>query len=234
MLPKSASKSKTYRESISPSSQISLCEGLLRAHYGQPLHGNKRNPLNELFYIILSAQTDKDKYGRAYQGLRRLCGPWRNLLHIPASSIRDTIGAAGLGRMRAQRIIDIAKHLQDTFGEVSLRFLRGMSCPEAESYLISLPGVGKKSARCVLMYSLGRQVFPVDTHVFRTLKRLGIHNLPPPVRRWEDHIQELIPERLRFSLHVTLISLGREFCQSRSARCGECPLLSICLQNISA
>jgi len=120
----------------------------------------------------------------------------------------------------------------EKFGEPTLKSLHKMSVKEAESFLLSLPGVGKKVARCVLMYSLGRQVFPVDTHCWRIARRLGWvrptqkdkHCAP----RDMDRLQSKIPPELRYSLHVNMISLGREICTPSSPRCDECPILALC------
>ena len=118
------------------------------------------------------------------------------------------------------------------FGEPTLKPLRKMSDKDAEAFLLSLPGVGKKVARCVLMYSLGRQVFPVDTHCWRIARRLGWvrptqkdkHCAP----RDMDRLQSKIPPELRYSLHVNMISLGREFCSQAAPRCDECPISAWC------
>jgi endonuclease III len=91
-----------------------------------------------------------------------------------------------------------------------------------------LPGIGKKTARCILMYSLNRQVFPLDTHCARILKRLGFHVPNGSLRKCEDEIQHLIPAVIRYSLHVTMIDLGRRICTNRNPKCHICPLQPIC------
>ncbi|MDO9012453.1 MAG: hypothetical protein Q7U78_11700 [Gallionella sp.] len=118
------------------------------------------------------------------------------------------------------------------FGEPNLEPLRSMSDQEAEDFLLSLPGVGKKIARCVLMYSLDRQVFPVDTHCWRIARRLGWVRPTQKDRhcaqRDMDRLQSKIPPELRYSLHVNMISLGREICTASAPKCDKCPLAALC------
>jgi endonuclease-3 len=212
-----------------------LVEKLLREHFGQPRHGNKSNPLDELIYILLSLQTTQVNCQRSYRALRKAFPRWSLLAHASPAQIRKAINFAGLGKQRAGKLAAITRRIERDTGGVSLSGLNKLSSDQAESYLTSLPGVGKKTARCILMYSLGRSVFPLDTHCARILKRLGFHVPDGSLRKCEDRIQERIPPEIRYSLHVTMISLGREICMSKRPMCNICPLLSICLtgQSIS-
>lgn len=203
-------------------------ERILRLHFGQPRHGNKRNPLSELLYILLSLQTSELNCRRSYSALRRTFPRWSLLANASHRQVRRPIDFAGLGRQRASKILKIVHRIIEDNGKLSLSFLKAMKTDEAEKYLLSLPGVGKKTARCVLMYSLERPVFPLDTHCARVLKRLGFLVPDGSLRKSEDRIQNLIPPKLRYSLHVTMISLGRKTCLSRNPKCELCPLRSIC------
>jgi endonuclease III len=203
-------------------------EKTLRDSFGQPRHGNKSNPLNELLYILLSLQTTEINCRRSYRALRRAFPRWSLLAEASASNIRKPINFAGFGRQRAHKIVAIVRRINRDHGSVSLSALKKMPSEQAENYLTTLPGVGKKTARCILMYSLGRPVFPLDTHCARILKRLGFHVPDGSLRKCEDQIQERIPPEIRYSLHVTMISLGREICISKRPMCNICPLLSIC------
>jgi endonuclease-3 len=211
-----------------PIKKLVKCEELLRLSYGQPRHGNKANPLDEVFYIILSRKTTARNFAAAYKALRSWCSSWQDLVDMPVPAIRRLIGGAGLGNQRAREIKYIAARLREDFGKVTMAPLKRLETREAEEYLLSLPGVGRKTARCVLMYSLARPVFPVDVHCFRVLSRMGIINFRPPIRAHEDEIQALIPEPLRYSLHVTLVALGRDACRPRNPECHRCPILSQC------
>jgi endonuclease III len=201
---------------------------LLISRYGIPRHGNKSNPLDEVGYIILSAQTDENKYQSVYRQLKRKFPKWANIKSSDEPTIEKILRPAGLSKLKAKYLIKILDKLDADFGKRSLVSLKEMSDQEAEKYLTSLLGIGPKSARCVLMYSLGRKVFPTDTHNFRVLKRLGAHNFPLPIRRWHDELQRLIPADLRYSLHVTLVSLGREICRATNPGCEICPLRGLC------
>lgn len=201
---------------------------LLISRYGIPRHGNKTNPLDEVGYIILSAQTDENKYQSVYRELKKRFPKWANIKRNDESTIERILRPSGLSKLKAKYLVRILDKLDADFGKRSLASLKGMSDEEAEKYLASLLGIGPKSARCVLMYSLGRKVFPVDTHNFRVLQRLGAHNFPLPIRRWHDELQQIIPQDLRYSLHVTLVSLGREICRAAKPDCEICPLSELC------
>lgn len=207
---------------------LAQVEWRLRKCFGQPRHGNKTNPLNELFYILLSLQTSESNCQRAYRALRQRFPRWETLATATVSEIREPIEFAGFGLQRAGKISAVARQLKRDRGAVTLGFLKNLSTADAEHYLTSLPGVGKKTARCVLMYSLNRPVFPLDTHCSRVMKRLDFDIPEGSLRKSEDHIQELVPPNLRYSLHVTLVSLGRNICVSQKPRCHICPLMTLC------
>lgn len=191
--------------------------------YGLPL-GNKPDPLDELFFIILTTMT---QYGpmEVFDNLKRAFPTWDGLLRRGAeANVREVIAICGLVNQKAPQIMAIARKLQDDFGRVTLEPLRDMSDEEAEAYLLSLPRVGKKVARCVLMYSLGREVLPVDAHVLRVSKRIG---LLPERTSWakaHDQIHEEVPPEYRYQLHVGLVVHGREVCTYRNPRCEQCVL----------
>ena len=210
------------------SPDLYVVEKRLRKCFGQPRHGNKSNPLDELLYILLSLQTTQTNCQRSYRSLRRTFPRWSLLAKASQSEIRKPINFAGFGRQRAHKIAAIARRIHRDNGCVSLSRLKKLSSEQAERYLTSLPGVGKKTARCVLMYSLDRAVFPLDTHCARILKRLGFDIPNGSLRKCEDRIQDLIPPEIRYSLHVTMIVLGRNICTSKRPKCNTCPLLSLC------
>jgi endonuclease III len=208
--------------------RIRYCARRLKNHYGLSRHGNKRVAIDELIYILLSRQTSERNFKAAYRKLRSQYRTWDGLLKAPERDIFEAVRGAGFGRQRTTEIKAIAARLSEDFGKVTLAPLSRYSTRRAESYLTVLRGVGKKTARCVLMYALNRQVFPVDVHCFRVLNRLGLISLRGAVRNHEDRIQEIIPRGLRYTLHVTLVSLGRDVCHSTSPECARCPVLNIC------
>ena len=147
---------------------------LLAREYGSPSHNNKNDPLDELVFIILSQMTTSPSFERVYSRLKASASRWEDVLDIPVRELKRTIKDAGLSNQKAPRLKAIFARLKRDFGSVSLDALRDMRDREAEDYLVSLPGVQRKTAKCVLMYSLGRLVLPVDTHVLRVARRLGL------------------------------------------------------------
>lgn len=205
---------------------------ILRKRYGDFAHYNRKNPLDELLFILCSVQTQEAKYRRTFCQLRRAFPRLETLAEASEWAIAKPLRWGGLYRTKAKRIRSLCQRLRATFGRVTLAPLRRMSDDECEAFLTSLPGVGIKVARCVMMYSLGRMVFPVDTHCWRICRRLGwvraYRNDGVCGKKDMDRLQAKIPGRLRFSLHVNLISLGREFCVSSKPRCNVCPLNTTC------
>ena len=204
----------------------------LKDRYHDFNHHNLKNPLDELLFIMCSTKTAETSYRSTFRALKASFPTHLQIAEAPAEYIARPIASGGLSNQKARAIRDLLDIIVARFGEPSLKSLRAMSDEDAEAFLLSLPGVGKKTARCVLMYSLGRQVFPVDTHCWRIARRLGWvrttqkdkHCAP----RDMDRLQSKIPPELRYSLHVNMISLGREICTPSSPRCDECPISALC------
>lgn len=204
----------------------------LKSRYRDFNHHNLKNPLDELLFIICSTRTGEAGYRDTYRSLKQVFPTHLQVAEAPAEYIARPMVSGGLSNQKSKAIREIYDVLVDKFGEPTLSPLRKRSDEEAEAFLLSLPGVGKKVARCVMMYSLGRQVFPVDTHCWRIARRLGWvrptqkdkHCAP----RDMDRLQSKIPPELRHSLHVNMISLGREICTQTAPRCHECPLATWC------
>jgi endonuclease III len=218
---------------------------LLAGRYPPSRLGNKGNPLDELAYIILSGRTSEGKYQAVYRAFKARFPRWDEVADTSAEEIAAAIVLGGLARQKAQYLGAIARQTRRDFGRVSLRPLAGWTTAEAEAYLCSLPGVGVKTARCVLMYSLGRAVFPADIHCLRVMARLGwIDCRATNSRAVADHAQRGdrltalladaaqagVPPSLRQSLHVSLVQHGRAVCRPRPL-CGECVLRKLCPYN---
>lgn len=204
----------------------------LTTRYRDFNHYNLKNPLDELLFIICSTKTGEASYRSTFRSLKETFPTHLHIAEAPAEYIARPIVSGGLSNQKAKAIRDLLDVIVAEFGEPTLKPLRKKSDADAEAFLLSLPGVGKKVARCVLMYSLGRQVLPVDTHCWRIARRLGWvrptqkdkHCAP----RDMDRLQSKIPPELRYSLHVNMISLGREICTATSPRCEECPIAVWC------
>ena len=198
-------------------------------HFGRPTLGNKKNPFNELLYIILSSRTPPDVYQETYRSLRREFKTANSIAEARVEYVAKAIEQGGLHNKKARAITAVASELKETYGRVTLTPLKEMDTGEAEEFLTSLPGVSTKTARCVLMYALDRPVFPVDVHCRRVAHRLGW--TPSDIyltKRQADELQEGIPESLRRDLHIGMVLLGRHYCLPKNPRCRECPLLEFC------
>ena len=210
---------------------------LLRARYSDHAHYNRKNPLEELLFILCSTKTQESSYRETFYALKDEFPTFAKLAEAPAAYIAKPLVRGGLHRQKSAAIREICDRLVRRFGRLTLAPLHRMDDAECEEFLMALPGVGKKVARCVMMYSLGREVFPVDTHCWRIALRLGWvrptqkdgHCAPTDM----DRLQKRIPPPMRYSLHVNFVSLGREFCTAGVPRCGECPLGSVCPKILS-
>lgn len=197
--------------------------------YASPRHGNLDDPVDELVFIILSAQTEAYLYQETFEELRKIFRSWEDLLEVPDTSISTIIQRGGLAQKKAAQIKGALRKIVDDTGSLSLDFLRYLTDVEVLRYLTSLPGIGVKSAYCIMMYSLDRHVFPVDTHVWRVYRRLGL--APPvakPTKAQECRLEELVPAELRYRLHVNMLSHGRQTCVVYWPKCEDCVLADLC------
>jgi endonuclease III len=197
--------------------------------FGHPTLGNKKNPFNELLYIILSSRTPPENYQDTYHSLRREFKTANSLAEARVEYVAKTIERGGLHNKKARAITGIASRLKEEYGRVTLAPLERMETDAAERFLTSLPGVSTKTARCVLMYALNRPVFPVDVHCYRIAQRLGWTPVGEPLTKQRaNELQAGVPDHLRRDLHVGMVLLGRHYCSPRNPRCCECPLLEFC------
>lgn len=200
---------------------------LLEVAYGSPTHRNKTDPLDELVFIVLSQMTTGPSYERVYERLKGAFPSWEPLLSLPVPRLAELIEDAGLSQTKAPRLIAIMKTLQRDFGDVTLDPIKSLDDAAAEAYLVGLPGVGTKTAKCVLMYSMSRMVLPVDTHVFRVASRLNLTDASTPATSHGD-LEDAVEPKHRYSFHVNALAHGREKCLARAPRCERCPLRRLC------
>ncbi|HYJ49913.1 MAG TPA: endonuclease III [Microbacterium sp.] len=187
------------------------------------------DPLDELILTVLSQHTSDVNAERAFADLRRVFpGGWQQVVDAPTVGVADAIRSGGLADSKAPRIQAILREVRDREGSFDLSSLRAMSDAEARDYLIGLPGIGPKTAAVVLSFALGRDAMPVDTHVHRVTRRLGL--IPPKAtaERADRILHELVPDGMRTPLHVAFIRLGREICKAPTPRCRQCPLKDLC------
>jgi endonuclease III len=204
----------------------------LRKEYKDFVHFNKKNPLDELVFILCSVKRSEKVYLNAFRTLKRAFPKYEMLADTPVRKVSKVVAWGGLQNQKAAAVKVIVKTLIEQFGKPSLASLKKMPDEECERFLLSLPGVGKKVARCVMLYSLDRQVFPVDSHCWRITNRLGWNKKTYDSKKCSekdmDFLQELIPPRIRFSLHVNMVSHGRKICTARSPQCNVCTINRYC------
>lgn len=201
---------------------------ILSKTYGDPRLGNKEDPLDELIYIILSAKTAESSFSRTYAALHSRFPDWFRILRVRRGMIARIIRGGGLSKKKEAQIRGVLRELARG-DEMNLRaILDPMKDVSAERFLTDLPGVGLKTARCVLMYSLRRQVFPVDAHTNRVLSRLGFARGRRLTDSEQNLIQSRVPPELRYSLHVNLVAHGRTVCVAQSPKCIECKVEALC------
>lgn len=201
----------------------------LRARFG-PLDPPRRlDPLEELVLTVLSQNTSDVNRDRAYTSMRDRYPTWESLAAADAPSLSTAIRSGGLSNVKAPRILAILREIaRREGGSLDLSWMRRAPTTRIRDYLMSLPGVGPKTAACVLAFSLGRPALPVDTHVYRVSRRLGFIGPGIDAARAHGVMDEAVPARLRVSMHVGLIRLGRSICRPGRPSCEVCPLQELC------
>ena len=187
------------------------------------------DPLDELVLTVLSQHTSDLNAERAFGDLQRAFpAGWGSIVDAPTVSVADAIRSGGLANSKAPRIQAILREVREREGAYDLSRLREMPDDDARTYLMSLPGIGPKTAAVVLSFALARDAMPVDTHVHRVTKRLGMIPQRATAERADRILHELIPDGLRTPMHVGFIRLGREICKAPTPRCRQCPLQDLC------
>lgn len=208
--------------------RIRLLSNRLSGIYGNPRHHNKDDPIDELVFIVLSSKTSEKSYLGTYDSLKKSFPEWKDLLKAPSPDVMRLLRSGGLSKKKEEWIRQILSRAYEDKINRETDSLAGMNTIDAEAYLTSLPGIGLKSARCVLMYSLGRQVFPVDSHCNRILSRLGIVEHRRLTDRVQNEVQRKIPPDVRYALHVNLVAHGRSVCKARAPKCESCGVIRMC------
>ena len=197
----------------------------LRSEYGRPLLRPHRAPVDELVLTVLSQNTNDRNRDVAYGRLRSRFATWAEVRDAPEREVEDAIRPGGLAPTKAVRIQQILRAL----GEDDLSWLERAPLEEGREYLCALPGVGRKTAACVLLFSYGRPEVPVDTHVYRVGTRLRLFR---PRASFEEAHDELFRNadgpQDAYELHVLLIRHGRRLCTARAPSCPECPVRRMC------
>lgn len=200
----------------------------LEERYGVPEWHPRLGPLDELVACILSQHTSDVNSFRAFEQLKKKYPTWDEVVDAPVEELVETIRSGGLAESKSRRIQAVLQIIFAEHGAYTLEFLREMEDTEARHYLMSLPGVGPKTAAIVLSFALGRPVIPVDTHIFRVAWRLGLIEKRIGEAKAHDALQAQVPPELVYRFHVALITHGRQVCKAPTPRCHECSLTDLC------
>ncbi len=201
---------------------------LLEQEYGVLRWQPQGEPVDVLIRTILSQNTSDTNSDRAFDSLKAGFDGWGGVASAPVESIARAIQSGGLFRIKAARIKQILERIEEEQGRISLDSLGSMAAAEAESYLMDLPGVGYKTARCVLLFCLGKPSLPVDTHILRVSRRLGLIDSRASMDRAHALLAEQVPASKVYQFHVHMIEHGRKTCRARRLLCKRCALISAC------
>jgi len=196
--------------------------------YGRTRRIARFDPMEELVSCILSQHTTDATSFPTFTRLRETFSDWQAVVDAGPERVAEVIRKAGLANQKSKNIIAALKAIKERFGRYSLDALRNMELLEARALLMSLPGVGPKTASIVLCFSFGKGAIPVDTHVFRVGWRLGMFEKKIGESKAHDVLLRLVPEDLAFRFHVAMIQHGRKMCRAPKPSCSECPLQAVC------
>jgi endonuclease-3 len=207
----------------------------LRAVYGIPLMQPHGDPLAELVLTVLSQSTNDRNRDVAYLRLRERFPSWEAVREAPVEEVEEAIRPGGISKVKSARIQAILRSISErphepvgVTEELSLDWMRDAPVGESRDYLLELPGVGRKTAACVLLFAYGLRDVPVDTHVSRVGMRLGLLRAGAPFAELHDEMLALTPPGEELELHVNLLRHGRRTCHARKPACEECALARMC------
>ena len=201
---------------------------LLDLEYGVRRWQMDQSPILVLVRTILSQNTSDVNSGRAYEQLLSTFDSCETIAAAPVEEIAVAIKSGGLAGIKARRIKLVLQQIQQKQGSLDLAWLSQLPLEEAKAWLRQLPGVGAKTASCVLLFSLGRPALPVDTHVFRVAKRLGLINSRVSTEKAHEILEGLVPPHVIYQFHVHMVEHGRRMCKARRPLCPDCVLQEIC------
>ena len=208
--------------------KIAAVQERLRAYYGTRQLHSVRDPLDELVLTILSQNTSDRNSGRAFRLLKAAYPSYEAVLEAPVPELYEVIKPAGLGNIKAPRIQAVLAEILRRRGSLDLDFLRDLPMAEARAWLTSLPGIGPKTAACVLCFACEMPALPVDTHVHRVAQRLGLIGPKVNADAAHDLLEQALPPDQIYEFHVNMILHGRQICHALRPECSRCPLADIC------
>ena|SRR5688572_9089087 len=202
----------------------------LERTYGVPVNRRppRADPLDMLVGVILSQATSDTNSERTFAALKKRFPTWDAVLRARASTLADTIRSGGLANQKAAVIRDVLRQIKDERGALDLSFLHDLPTGEAVRYLSRFRGIGPKTVACTLLFACRKDVFPLDTHIFRILRRVGLVPQKCTDARAHEILSRLVPAGKFYSFHVNLIRHGRSLCRPRDPLCGQCPVVEYC------
>lgn len=212
----------------------SLAERALKVHerllefYGEPVWRNPLPAIDELVSTILSQNTNDNNRDRAFNSLRAKFGTWEEVRDADPVEVVNAIRPAGLANQKGPRIQQVLRSITEERGNLDLSFLADLSVDEARLWLMRFNGVGPKTAAIVLCFSLEKNAFPVDTHIYRVTGRIGLRPERMSVEQAHPHLEILFPPETYYPAHLNIIRLGREICTARRPYCEKCPIVDLC------
>lgn len=204
----------------------SVCAAL-EDTYGTPRLGNPTRPVDDLVFVIISNKTTPLMARKTYQRLKQRYESWEQLLASSAESVRSVLRPAGLSTVKAKQLRAALRKIRKDYAECDLGPLNRRTDREIHSYLTALPGVSDKVAKCVMMYTMGAKVLPVDTHVHRIATRLG-WTARKRADQCHEELESLVPPHCRHALHVGCVVHGREICRPENPFCDRCCINRYC------
>jgi endonuclease-3 len=200
----------------------------LERTYGVPVNRRASDPLDMLLNIILSQATSDTNSDRTFAALKARFPTWDALLRARTSTLVETIRSGGLANQKAAVIKDVLRQIKEKHGTLDLGFLNDLSSEDAVRYLSQFRGIGPKTIACTLLFACRKEVFPLDTHIFRILRRVGLIPQKCTDRRAHQIMNSIVPKGKFYSFHVNLIRHGRTLCRPRDPLCEHCPIVEYC------
>jgi endonuclease III len=211
-----------------PRARVRRIRDRLREVYGIPLVPPHGDPIAELVLTVLSQSTNDRNRDVAYLRLRERLPTWEAVMRAPVAEVEEAIRPGGISKVKSARIKAILKAIDERSPELSLDWLPDVPIDEARDYLTALPGVGRKTAACVLLFAYGLHDVPVDTHVSRVGMRLELLQPGASFEQLHDQMLALTPPGEELELHVNLLRHGRRTCHARKPACKACALARMC------
>lgn len=200
----------------------------LERTFGVPELDTPSDPLDMLIGVILSQATTNANSDRTFAALKEKFPNWEDALRARETTLAKTIHLGGLANQKAKVIKNLLQQIKEEQGTLDLNFLHGFSTKEAVAYLKKFRGIGPKTIACTLLFACHKNIFPLDTHIFRILRRVGMIPEKCSDERAHNILDSIVPDGKFYSFHVNLIRLGRTICKPQNPQCERCPIVEYC------